>query len=46
MLGAGTSKADMTADMKKLDKWVAWEKLSLAEVDILLAEWKRFKEPI
>jgi hypothetical protein len=30
--------------MKKLDKWLAWEKLSLAEAEILLAEWKQFKE--
>ena len=36
------------ADILKLDKWMAWEKLSLAEADILKAEWKRYLagEPI
>lgn len=43
-LGAGTSKADMAADMKKLDKWLPWSKLSVAEMEILIAEWKRYKE--
>jgi hypothetical protein len=35
-------------DIAKLDKWLAWDKLSLAETEILMAEWKRFKagEPI
>jgi len=31
-------------DVKKLDKWLPWEKLSFAEMEILLDEWKRFKE--
>jgi len=43
-LGAGTSKADMAADRKKLNKWLPWQKLSVAEMEILIAEWKRFKE--
>jgi hypothetical protein len=43
-LRAGTSKEDMAADRKKLDKWLPWAKLSLAEAEILLAEWQRFKE--
>jgi hypothetical protein len=43
-LRSGSSKADMAADMKKLDKWLPWQKLSGAEMEILLAEWKRFKE--
>ena len=36
------------ADIAKLDRWMAWEKLSSAEMEILMAEWKRFKagEPI
>ena len=43
-LSAGTSKADISTDMKKLDKWLSWQKLSVAEMEILIAEWKRFKE--
>jgi hypothetical protein len=43
-LSAGTSKADISTDMKKLDKWLPWQKLSVAEMEILIAEWKRFKE--
>jgi hypothetical protein len=27
-----------------LDKWMPWEKVAFAEMEILLAEWKRFKE--
>jgi hypothetical protein len=35
-------------DIAKLEKWSAWQKLSLAEADALMAEWKRFLagEPI
>jgi hypothetical protein len=33
-----------TQDMKKWDKWLPWEKLSFAEMEILLDEWKRSKE--
>ena len=45
---AGGSKADLSSNMLALEKWMAWEKLSLAESEILMAEWKRFKlgEPI
>lgn len=47
-LSSGNAKTNMQADMAILDKWMPWEKLSLAESEILLAEWKRFKagEPI
>jgi hypothetical protein len=40
----GTSKEEMAADIKLLDNWLMWGKLSLAETEILMAEWKRFKE--
>jgi hypothetical protein len=40
----GTSKEEMAADIKSLDNWLMWGKLSLAETEILMAEWKRFKE--
>ncbi len=35
-------------DIAKLEKWMAWEDLSLAEARDLMAEWKRFLagEPI
>jgi len=41
-------KLPVQADLDKLDKWLAWHKLSLAETEILMAEWKRFLagEPI
>jgi hypothetical protein len=36
------------ADIAKLDKWSVWHKLSIAEAEALLGEWKRFLagEPI
>jgi hypothetical protein len=40
----GDVKANLKANMAILDKWRSWEKLSMAEMEILLAEWKRFKE--
>ena len=40
----GDVKANSKANMAILDKWRSWEKLSMAEMEILLAEWKRFKE--
>jgi hypothetical protein len=32
------------AELAQLDKWVAWQQVLLAEMDLLAAEWKRFKE--
>ena len=40
----GDVKANLKANMAILEKWTAWEKMSLAEMEILMAEWKRFKE--
>lgn len=36
------------ADIARLDKWLAWQQLSMTEAEALLAEWKRFLagEPI
>jgi hypothetical protein len=42
-LRGGTSKADMAADIRKMDKWLPWSKLASAESEILMAEWDRFK---
>jgi hypothetical protein len=42
-LPKGDTKADLEAGAAKLDKWLQWEKLSLAETEILMAEWMRFK---
>ncbi len=44
----GDPKAILKANKALLDKWLPWQKLSSAEAEILLAEWKRFKarEPI
>jgi len=41
-------KANFDAEMGVLDAWIRWNNLSLAESEILLAEWKRFQgvEPI
>jgi hypothetical protein len=44
LIYCSSGESDIAADMKRLEKWLAWEKLSLAEADILLAEWQRFKE--
>jgi hypothetical protein len=41
-------KLPTQADIAKLDRWTAWETLSLAEAKILVTEWERFRagEPI
>lgn len=43
-LQGGDVRANSNANMAKLSKWIAWEKISLAETEILAAEWKRFLE--
>ena len=43
-LSDGDPLANMNADQAKLDKWLSWERLSLVESEVLMAEWKRFKE--
>lgn len=42
------TKASMEADMAILNRWMPWQEKAAAEMDLLLAEWKRFKagEPI
>ena len=40
----GDLEAVSDTDIERLGRWIAWKKLSLAEMEILLAEWKRFKE--
>ncbi len=47
-LPEGTTKADIQAGLAIMDKWILWQKLSAAEMEILLTEWRRFKagEPI
>ena len=47
-LPEGNPMADVNASIAILDKWLPWQKLSVAEMEILLAEWNRFKqgEPI
>lgn len=47
-LPRGNLMANLQMEIAILEKWMAWEKLSLAESEILLAEWNRFKagEPI
>ncbi|MGP0060455.1 MAG: hypothetical protein ACLPID_14315 [Beijerinckiaceae bacterium] len=40
----GDAKANLEANMAIMDKWMPWNELSMAEMKILLAEWKRFKE--
>ena len=44
----GDIMENLPSNMAVLDKWMSWEKLSLAEMEILTTEWKRFKdgEPI
>jgi len=43
----GDIKANLDANIAILDQYALWQKLALAEVEILTAEWKRFKgEPI
>ena len=44
----GDPKGNLEANQVILDKWLPWQKLALAEMDVLDAEWKRFKagEPI
>lgn len=36
-------RADAAATVTILDRWMPWQKLAVAEADILLAEWRRFK---
>jgi hypothetical protein len=36
-------KRPTQTDIAKLDRWTAWEKLSFAEMEILMAEWNCFK---
>jgi hypothetical protein len=43
-LSKGDAKANLKTDMAILDKWMRWEKLAFAEMEILLAEWRRFEE--
>jgi hypothetical protein len=47
-LQSGDIKANLNANMAILSKWIAWEKMSMAETEILAAEWRRFLrgEPI
>jgi hypothetical protein len=47
-LRGGDIKANLNANMAILSKWMAWEKMSMAETEILADEWKRFLggEPI
>jgi hypothetical protein len=40
----GDTAANLSANMATLDKWMPLEKKSITEMEILLAEWKRFKE--
>jgi hypothetical protein len=42
------TRATIQADADKLAKHLPWEEISLADSEILMAEWKRFKagEPI
>src|SRR4029077_265180 len=44
----GDVRQNLQANMATLDKWLAWDKLSGAEMEILAGEWQRFKdgEPI
>jgi hypothetical protein len=44
----GDIKANSQADIEAMNKWLLLEKLSLADSEVLLAEWKRFLggEPI
>jgi len=47
-LPRGDLKANSQADIEAMNKWLLMEKLSLADSEVLLAEWKRFLggEPI
>jgi hypothetical protein len=40
----GEVMQNLDANVEIIDRWTPWQKLSLAELDILAAEWKRFKE--
>jgi hypothetical protein len=44
----GDPMENLDANQAILDKWMPWQKVVLAELDVLSAEWKRFKagEPI
>jgi hypothetical protein len=43
-LSSGDAMANLKANMAILDKWKPWENLAYAEMEVLFAEWKRFKE--
>lgn len=43
VITGGDVTANIKANLKILEKWMPWEKLSLAETEILLDEWKRFR---
>lgn len=47
-LPAGDPVANLKAIGEISEKWMVWEKLSMKEMEILTAEWKRFQagEPI
>jgi hypothetical protein len=44
----GDPMKNLDANQAILEKWMPWQKLALAELDILSSEWNRFKagEPI
>jgi hypothetical protein len=42
----GVSKADIDANLATLERLSRWQRLQLAELDILSAEWKQFKEQL
>jgi hypothetical protein len=43
-----TGTVPTKAELAKFDRWHQWEKLAFAEMEFLMAEWKRFKagEPV
>ena len=43
-LSDGSVMENLKTDVAIMDKWMPWQKLSMAETGILLAEWQCFKE--
>ena len=41
---SASSKEEICKVGEKLERWLPWSKLSVAEGEILRAEWQRFKE--
>jgi hypothetical protein len=40
----GDAMQNLDTNVEIIERWTPWQKLSLAEMDILAAEWKQFKE--